>query len=220
MKDSARAFLSADEQERIRKCVEQAEKSTSGEIVPMVVGASSQYRAASHLGALVVGLLAATAAAAVASARKPWGPFAVLDLWLFAGVFALSFVLAYVLIRRVAAFRRLFITASEIDDEVNEAALTSFYREGLSNTRDRTGILIFVSLFERRTCVLADKGINDKVRPGAWQELVDLVARGFRGGDPAQAICQAVTRCGQVLREHFPIKPDDTDELTNLVTDR
>jgi putative membrane protein len=213
-------LLTADEQERIRACVEEAEKSTSGEIVPMVVPASYHYPTASLLGALIVGLLVAVAAVAVESVRKPWGSLAMLDRWLFPAVFAVVFVAAFELIRRVAAFRRLLVAPSEINDEVNEAALTSFYRKGLANTRDRTGILIFVSLFERRACVLADKGINDKVQPGAWQELADLVAQGFRDGKRAEAICRAVTRCGQVLSEHFPIKPDDTNELKNLITER
>ena len=212
-------LLTAEERERIRRCVEEAEKSTSGEIVPMVVPASHHYPVASLLGALIAGLLLAVAATAVANARRPWGPFTALDLWLFPAVFAVSFVAAYELIRRVAGLKRLFVTPSELQDEVDEAALTSFYREGLAGTRDRTGILIFVSVFERRACVLADKGINEKVPPGAWQELVDLVTKGFRDGKRADAICGAVTRCGQMLSEHFPIKPDDTNELKNLITE-
>jgi putative membrane protein len=219
MRESENGLLSAEDQERIRGCVEAAEKSTSGEIVPMVVPASSRYPAAAPLGALVVGLVLAVAATALESLRKPWGPFTMLDLWLFPAVLAVAFAAAHELIRRVGALKRLFVTHAEMEDEVQEAALTAFYRQGLAATRDRTGILIFVSLFERRACVLADKGINDKVQPGAWKELVDLVAQGFGSRAPAEAICRAVTRCGEVLSTHFPVRPDDTNELRNIITE-
>ncbi len=217
--NSGRERLSAADRERIRACVEQAEKTTSGEIVPMVVPASSRYPAACLLGALVVSLIVAAAATAAASLRRPWGSFAVLDLWLFPAVFAVCFVAAHEIFRRVPPLRRLFITPAEIREEVEEAALTSFYRQGLANTRDRTGILIFVSVFERRACVLADKGINDKVQQSVWQEVVDLVTQGFRRREHGRAICAAVTRCGELLREHFPIKAGDTDELENLIVE-
>ncbi len=212
-----KAFLSADEQERVRRCVGEAEKTTSGEIVPMVVPASSHYPAASLLGALIAGLVIAVAALTVESLRKPWGAFTVFDLWLFPVVFAFAFLVAYELAKRVPAVRRLFVTHAEMQEEVEEAALTGFYREGVANTRDRTGILIFISTFERRACVLADRGINEKVPPQTWQEVVDIVAQGFGRREHAEAICRAVTRCAEHLRAHFPIKPDDTNELGNLV---
>jgi putative membrane protein len=216
MKDR-KAFLSADDQERVRRCVEDVEKTTSGEIVPMVVPASSRYPAAALLGALIAGLLVAVAAVAAECLRKPWGAFTLFDLWLFPVVFAAAFVAAYALMALVPSARRLFIRPAEMREEVDEAALTGFYREGLANTRDRTGILIFVSVFERRACVLADKGINEKVPPEAWQEVVDLVTEGFGRREHAEAICRAVARCGEHLRAHFPVKPDDTNELGNLV---
>jgi putative membrane protein len=137
-------FLSVDEQQRVRDCVEQAEKTTSGEIVPLVVPASSHYPAASLLGALIVGLLAALAAAAVLSVRRPWGGLTVLDIWLFPAVFAASFLLSHEAIKALPRLRRVFITPAEIAEEVDETAFASFYRLGLANTRDRTGILIFV----------------------------------------------------------------------------
>jgi putative membrane protein len=68
--------------------------------------------------------------------------------------------------------------------------------------------------------VIADKGINEKVKPEAWQEVADLVAEGFGRREHAAAICRAVARCGEILREHFPARPDDTNELPNLGNDR
>ena len=105
----------------------------------------------------------------------------------------------------------------EVDLEVREKALVSFVEQGLHETRDKTGILILISLFEHRVQVLADSGINAKVPENTWDEIVTIIVNGLKAGDTCNAICQAVERCGELLEEHFPRKHDDTDELPNLV---
>ena len=113
--------------------------------------------------------------------------------------------------------KRLFISDREIEEEVEEAAVTGFFREGLYRTRDETGILIFISVFERRVWVLADRGINDKVKEGQWDDIVRMIIEGIKSKDQANAICKAVDKVGMILKEHFPIKQDDSDELKNLI---
>jgi len=134
-------------------------------------------------------------------------------------VFAVSFLLFHELIKRILGLKRIFVTKAEITEEVEEAALTSFYRNGLNNTRDRTGILIFISVFERKALVVADEGINAKVDTGVWQEVVDLVVNSIKQRHQAEGICRAIRRCGELIREHFPIKADDTNELDNLIVE-
>ncbi len=219
MKNLAKEFLSIEEQERISRCVQEVEKTTSGEIVPMVVSASYHYPVASLLGALIVALLLGVGLTAAESFRRAWGGLTLFDLWLFPAVFGVALLLVHELIKAVPALKRLFITPAEISEEVEEAALTAFYRQGLGDTRDRTGVLIYISVFERRAYVLADKGIHEKVKPEHWQEAVELVTRGFREKRHADAICRAVRRCGELLAKHFPIKPDDTNELKNLIVE-
>jgi putative membrane protein len=219
MKNLATKFLTEEEKGEIETCVKEVEKNTSGEIVPMVVSASYHYPMSNMIGALIFGLLISIAVTLVFSIRNSWGGVTALDLWLFPAVFAVSFLVFHELVKRILWLKRVFITKAEINEEVEEAALTSFYRNGLNNTRDRTGILIFISVFERRAFVLADEGINVKVDPGAWQEIVDSVVHSIRGRRQGAGICQAVRRCGDLIREHFPIKADDTDELDNLIVE-
>ena len=97
--------------------------------------------------------------------------------------------------------------------------LTSFYRKGLNQTRDQTGVLLFISVYERRAWVLADRGINDKVPPDTWQETLDKLTIGIREHRQGEAICEAVRDCGDLLHDHFPIKSDDSDELDNLIVE-
>lgn len=219
MKNLATKFLTEEEKREVETCVKEVEKNTSGEIVPMVVSASYHYPMSNMIGALIFGLLIAIVVTLLFSIRKSWGGVTALDLWLFPAVFAVCFLLFHELVKRISWLKRIFITKAEINEEVEEAALTSFYRNGLNNTRDRTGILIFISVFEHRAFVLADEGINAKVDTEVWQEIVDTVVQGIRQRRQAEEICRAIRRCGDLILKAFPIKADDTDELDNLIVE-
>jgi len=138
-------------------------------------------------------------------------------MWLFLGIITVLFILCQQIIKHTHRLNRLFISDREIEEEVEEAAITGFFREGLYRTRDETGILIFISVFERRVWVLADRGINEKVKQGQWDEIVGMIIEGIKNNDQASAICKAIEEVGRILKEHFPIKADDRDELQNLI---
>ena len=98
--------------------------------------------------------------------------------------------------------------------------MAAFTEHGLHYTRDHTGILILVSLLEHRVEVLADRGINEKVPPGTWNEVVDIIVAGLKSRHAGDAFCKAVERCGEILATHFPRQADDRDELPNkLIND-
>ncbi|HEY3167522.1 MAG TPA: TPM domain-containing protein, partial [Candidatus Binatia bacterium] len=115
---------------------------------------------------------------------------------------------------------RLVASKNRIADAVHTLALASFTEHGLHYTRDHTGILILVSLLERRVEVLADRGINAKVEAGIWQEIVKILTDGLKSNHACDAYCKAIERCGEILAAHFPRQSDDKDELPNrLVTE-
>jgi putative membrane protein len=203
-------FFSADEKRRIEAAVEEAEKRTSGEIVPMVVGEAFDYPRAEIVG----GGFFALATASLISWY--WWQS---TLWAFLPAFLLLYLPCKWLIRYVPALRRCFIARQEIDQEVKERALVAFVEQGLHHTRDATGILILVCLFEHRVEVLADRGINAVVPHQTWQEIVDSITAGLHRGQACDALCQAIGRCGDLLQEQFPVMADDTDELPNLILD-
>ena len=61
--------------------------------------------------------------------------------------------------------------------------------------------------------MLADRGINEKVQPGTWDEIVRMLTAGLKSGEACAAFCAAIERCGEILAAHFPWPPDDRDEL-------
>ena len=93
MKNLVNNFLSEQEREKIITTVKEVEKTTSGEIVPMVVAWSYHYPAATLIGSLAVSLLLAVAATIGWSFYKLWGSLGSLDIWLFPAVFGLVFLL-------------------------------------------------------------------------------------------------------------------------------
>jgi putative membrane protein len=205
----AEKLFSEEEKERIRQAVTAAEEKTSGEIVPVVVSASARYTEIELLG-LVVGLGIGTLAAAVYA--EPWGHDFVY-LWPMIGAAAGFFAC------RIPWVKRRLLSQRRGNEAVLQRSLAAFTAEGLHQTRDHTGILIFVSLLEHEVEVLADKGINEKVPQGTWDEVVALLTTELKAGHACDGFCKAIERCGAILAEHFPRLADDKDELSNrLVT--
>jgi uncharacterized membrane protein len=96
-------------------------------------------------------------------------------------------------------------------------AVREFAKLGIQNTRDRTGVLIMVSLEERMVQILAGTGINSIVPENTWPSMVQCITEGIKAGNPAQGILKAVADIGKMLSENFPVKPDDMNELSNAV---
>lgn len=96
-------------------------------------------------------------------------------------------------------------------------AVREFTKLGIQNTRDRTGVLIMVSIEERMVKILAGSGINSVVPETTWPTMVQCIIEGIKAGNPVKGIATAVAEIGAMLSEHFPVKSDDTNELPNTV---
>jgi putative membrane protein len=209
-------FTDAD-RERIRVAVANAERATSGEIVPYVVARSGMYEVALWRGGAIGAFVAAVAGLGAGAAYEGWG----LN-WLYAAEGILALVLLGGLAGSVAALappiRRLLAGRRRLDENVTRRATQAFVEEEVFDTRDRTGILLFVSLLEHRLIVLGDAGVNAKVQPGEWSEVVDLVRNGIRRGAPADGLVAAIDKCGEILhRRGVELRDDDSDELRDEV---
>ncbi len=102
-------------------------------------------------------------------------------------------------------------------NSIKELAKEEFYKLGMDKTRDKTGILIYVLLSRREFYILADEGINAKVAPETWGKIRDEMEKEFRNGKFTRGIIIGINLIGKVLSKYFPIKPDDTNELSNEV---
>lgn len=199
-------FTDAD-RERIKQAVEQAEAGTSGEIVPMVVAASARYREAGFRTGLILAWLTLAILLTVEISWLPWGWHAG-----NAGLLLLGVILAYGIgewLGRFPSVIRLVVSGDRMAQKVRLRAEQLFYQQSLHHTRAGTGILILVSLLERRVQVLADRGINERVPSGTWDNLVRGIIGGIHHGRATDAICEAIVRCGAFLAEVAPSRPGD-----------
>jgi putative membrane protein len=214
MQTAAEKFLTREEQELVTRAVRGAECLTSGEIVPMIVSSSYNYPLASVYGGVFVAFpLALLLARPIASSF--WLDAG--NVWLFLALFIPLYLAAHQVVKHVPSLRRFFVSKKQVEEEVREAAVTAFFSEKLYKTKDENGILLFISVFERKVWVLADAGINAKIDKNRWQEIVEIITQGIKDGRHADSLCKAILEVGDILKEHFPIQPDDVNELRNLI---
>lgn len=207
-------FLSKNEQEQIKQSVHRAEQQTTGEIVPLIVAASHPYPAAILLGGTALAFLAAIMCT-LAIGQVLWQERNL--LWIFLGLFFFLYPLGAFLVQRFPAIKRLFIADNQKEMEVQRGALTTFYEENLHHTKDANGVLIYISVLERKVWILGDRQVNQKVESGTWQEIVDELTWGIQQKEQGKSICKAVDRIALILKRHFPIQADDSNELQDLI---
>ena len=203
---------------RIQEAVGRAEERTAGEIVPVVVPRSDDYEDAVWRGAGAAILLTLLAVLLTLRFYDGWSLG-----WLFApwGV-ALSVLMAgtvgALLTRYLYPLQRLLAGSDRLNETVHRRALQAFVEEEVFDTRDRTGILLFVSLREHRIEVVGDTGINQQVEADDWAEVVTRIRRGIQNDNLTEGLVEAIERCGRLLEEKgVDIRPDDENELTDTV---
>jgi putative membrane protein len=200
--------MSVSEQDRARiaSAIRAAEANTSGEIVCVLA------RTSTDAAALPV-LLAAAVALAL-----PWLLVAFTDisveriLVLQVAVFV---VLAVVLC--LPRVRVALVPRAARRHVAHRAAMEQFTMRGIARKKERTGILIFVSLAERYARIIADQGIAGRVAQSEWQNAVDALIAHTRDGRISDGFIAAIDACGKVLAAHFPRAEASRDELPDRI---
>lgn len=208
--ESDRFFSEAD-RAAIQAAVREAEGRTSGEIVPYVVDRSDEYPSSAWKGAALGALLAPLIALAVHRWGTLWG--IPLGYWIALPAL-LGGGLAYLIADFVPPVRRWLAGDEVLETRVRSRAGVAFLAQEVFHTENRTGILLFVSLFERRVVLLADSGINQKVEQAQWESITRRLAGEIRHGRQGPALVEAIRACGELLAKHqVDILPDDRNEL-------
>jgi uncharacterized membrane protein len=111
---------------------------------------------------------------------------------------------------------RVFVSNEQVADAL-AAAEAQFLKLGMSQTRQRNGVLIYFAPKIQQFAVVGDKGIHEKCGAAFWQHIADEISGHLRAGEFTDAVVDAVTEIGEVLARHFPRSPDDRDELPNQI---
>lgn len=112
---------------------------------------------------------------------------------------------------------RVHVQPKATGGTIRFVAERTFERLGMTKTKDRNGVLLFIASEENQFVILGDQGINDRVPAGFWDDIAAQLTIHFKRGEFTEGIVNAVTAVGEHLRAYFPYAPDDVDELPNEI---
>jgi len=213
--------LTPAERELVSMAVADAEKGTDGEIVTIVTRRSDAYNdVALHVAVGV--MLLVVAAAAVFPSLLYWLADPGADGWSTPQPARLLFTLmvaqtiAFLAARYALEYRplRLALTprATKVR-RVRRRALELFKVGAEQRTKARIGILLYLSLDERRAEIIADQAIHGKVPSARWGDAMAALIREVKEGKPGEGMAAAVMAIGEIIGEHFPKTAQDENEL-------
>lgn len=194
----------AEAARRIGDAVRALEQRSAAELVVEVRSRSGSY---AHADARFAALLALVSLAVIL-----FMPWVVPPITVLLDPIAVYF-LGVVIARRSATLRRLVTTRRERDEAVRTRAAALFHERGIANTTAETGLLLYVSLLERRIEVLADRGLLRKVDANDWNTAMAELHAATRV-DP-DAIVVTIMRLGEILERDLPVGDENADELSN-----
>jgi putative membrane protein len=214
--------LSEADHDKVSAAITAAESKSDGEIVAVATPISDAY----HDVALHWALIPLFAVLAWAAWRPTalawwydflfggWQPDPTMSQLLTLLMFfaALKFTVA-LLILKWMPLRIALTPAATKHRRVRRRAVGVFKAAAERRTAGRTGVLIYLSLAERRAEIVADEAILKVTDDHTWGEAMEALIKDVREGRPADGICAAIERVGIVLAEHFPRSATDTNEI-------
>lgn len=200
MKHKAGKFFTKEERERIKETTCDVQSRTIGEIALMVVDSSDRYIEAEVIGGILLGSLLSLITAVL---------YFHASVWSYIPLSFLFFFPSRLLFIKVPLLKEVFIGAKRRHHAVRDRAERAFYEKELHRTKRNTGILFFLSLFERKVWVLADRGIHEKIGQETLNKFASVVSQGIREARAQDALCEAIKEAGELLARHFPKTPDE-----------
>lgn len=197
--------LSYNDKQRIAAAIAEVEQHTSGELVTVIARSADDYI---YIPTLAAALLALVTPGVIGLLGQPW-------------LIEHSYLLQIISFMCFASlFRWPPITMRLIPKPVkyqraHRVAMEQFFAQNLHHTRQRTGVLLFVSIAEHYVEIIADQGINDRVPLDAWQGIVNRFITDVKSANVAEGFITAVNACGVLLKEHFPAGETNKNELAN-----
>lgn len=200
---SALAFFGDEARAKVAKAIAEAEQQTCAEVVVSVRRISGHYRNADYLFGFIIALSALVGLLFLPQEFDiNWWPLDVL----------LAFVAGTMIAANLPALRRVFVGKKRLRDEVDKAAQQTFYKQGISRTRDRCGILVYASLFERHAALVPDVGVDTTALSHEWHEAIAAVEAAVHQQN-LEAFIAAVRNLGEIVGRAHPRSEDDVNEL-------
>ncbi len=238
MKKNSETFFTENEKNAVESAIKEAESNTSGEIVAIVVAKSDLYRDIDVIAGVIFSAMISVLPAEIFHAHSesilkklipsmnwltqvPDGMRFMSGLTVFIALTVIIYFPAKFLFKKAPSLKRILLSIKRMDEEVRERALRAFHEHGLTDTKDATGVLFLISIFEKRVHILADHGIYSKVRQETLDKYAVSIGEGIASGKGCEALCCAIKDVGDELARYFPHSADDRNELPDrIVTEK
>lgn len=218
--------LSPEDHARVAAAVTAAEALSNGEIVTIATDLSDKYHDVGLHWAVAVLIAVLAWFAAFPAALNWWdellfggwrvepGPHELLTLLMVLSVAAFTLTL---LLMRWMPLRLALTPGNTKQRRVRRRAVELFKVAARQKTVGQTGILVYLSIGERRAEIVADEAILAVTTPETWGESMAALLKDVKAGRPADGICAALGLIGEVLAAHFPKTEADTNELPDAL---
>lgn len=107
---------------------------------------------------------------------------------------------------------------SRCKSNVLDRAATVFKTLSMHKTKERNGVLIYLSVNDRKFAIIGDIGINAKVPSDFWDSTKELVISHFKKGEFTEGILAGIELAGKHLAAYFPHQEDDVNELPDDIS--
>jgi putative membrane protein len=205
---SARQFLDPKARDEVARVVREIEAKTCAEVVVVVRRISGHYR---HTDYLVGFALALATLCFFLFHPEPF------EYDIFPLEMTATFALGAIATANIAPLRRVLTSRRLLDENVRRAARAAFYELGVSRTRERTGMLVYVSTFERRVEIVADVGIDVAALGNDFEVARGRIALTAGREVNLSKFLAALATLGDVLGAALPRAADDKNELLDEV---
>lgn len=216
----ASKMLSEEQKKTVEQAIEDAEKRTSAEIVVVMATQSGRYDRAEDQFGLLFAIICICLGWIFGQELEPlWGGGWRVSLGLAPLLIILvgGWVAGVALATFIPMLARPVVPGNLMRDEVQRTACEAFYRSRVRRTEGATGILLYVSIYERMTWIVGDEAIAHEISDGAWSAARDAVVDGFKSGKPVDGLVAGIMGIADVVSEKFPRAEDDKDELPNAI---
>jgi putative membrane protein len=199
-------FLDEDARVAFKRAIEAIEAVSAVEVVVAVRRRSHGYRQAN----VTIGILAAFAGLAAMLYAKH--AFALTSILIDPFVVGL---IAGGLVELLPGLKRVLTPSAQRSLHVHRAARATFVERGVHATRDRVGLLVYISWLEQQVAVVPDLGLARVLAPDVLGRLEAALTAEMRGG--GASVAAALERFTDELRKAVPVGADDTNELSNSI---
>ncbi len=188
-------MISTKDRAIIRELIKNAETKSDSEMVPMIVFRSDNYPAAHFRAAIIVSFLF--------SLGLYFSPLSIINPIYFLWIQIPGLLLGYYL-ANIPFITRMMITKQEIEYEVTQRAIEAFFEHNLHTTEQHNGVLIFISILEKKIKIITDTAVKQKIDQKIWDEIIFDFTEKVNKGEFVEALKNTISATSDILENYFP----------------